>query len=82
VGVKRSLRCSDTWVGEEVHPSEVLSTGTPVLYRQRVILVGTYNQDCGEKARPVQEFHSFVDLELILGGGVVEEVLRTELDIP
>ena len=66
-------RCSNTWVGEEVHSPEVLSTRTPVLYRPRVILVGTHNEDCGEKAHPVQEFCFFINLKLVLGSGVVEE---------
>ena len=65
--------CSNTWVREEVHPSEVLSTRTPVFYRPRMILVGTHNEDCSEKAHPVQEFCFLVDLKLVLGSGVVEE---------
>ena len=66
-------RCSNVRVGEEVHPSKVLPTGMPVLYRLCVILVGTENEDCSEKAYPVQEFHLFIDVIVVVGCDVMKE---------
>ena len=73
VPVEAGPGCSKTGVGKEIHPSEVLSAGTPIAYRLCVILVGSHDKDRSKKVRPVRKLSLFVDFEVMPGGEVMEK---------
>jgi hypothetical protein len=70
--VEACPRRPETRVGEQALASEVLSTGTPVPHRPRVILVGPHNDDSHQSACPVEGF-ILIGFKLTVGGIVEKE---------